>query len=110
MTPEPLDVGVRYLPPVDVQAAELGTAVQDGKYLTGIKETIGVEGAFEPLLVLEIILGEDFVHEIALFDSDAMLAGEHATHLDTEAEDFGPELLRFFKRARFVCIVKDQWM
>jgi len=71
-------------PAVNVQATKLGAAVQFRKNLTGIEQALRIEGAFDPLLLVEIDLGKHRAHEIALFHADAVLACEYAADLDAE--------------------------
>ena len=65
-----------------VHTAQLGTAMQLRKHFSGIEQALGIECAFEPLLLGEIGFREHCGHEIPLFDSHAVLAGENAPHLD----------------------------
>jgi hypothetical protein len=71
---EPRQLGVRELAAVNVHAAELGAAVELRKDFARVQDLGGVEGAFHALLLLEIVLVEHRVHEIALLDADAVLA------------------------------------
>ena len=50
------------------------------------------------------------MHQVALFDADAMFAGQTAAHLDAEFKDLGPEFLTQLQIARFVGIKQDQRM
>src|SRR5262249_51172951 len=84
---EPRDVRKRHPAGVDMHAAELGTAVQRREHLAGIEQPALVESALEPLLLVEIGLGKHRRHQVALLHPDAVLAGKHAAHLDTELED-----------------------
>src|SRR5258708_25732014 len=95
---------------MDVDAAELGAAMELREDLAGIEQPVGVEGAFEAQLLVEIDLVEHDRHEIALLDADAVLAGEDAADLDAEAQDIGAERLGALELARLVGIVKDQRM
>ena len=79
-----------------------------GKTLPGIEQAAVVEGAFEPLLLGEIGLGEHRRHQVALLHADAMLAGEHAADLDAELEDIRAECLRSLELARLVGVVENQ--
>src|SRR5262249_44074429 len=58
-----------------VQAAELGAAMQRREHLAGIEQALVVEGAFEPLLLVEIGLREHRRHQVAFLHPDAVLAG-----------------------------------
>ena len=81
-----------------------------GNTLPGLSRPLGVERAFEPLLLVEVVLGEHHRHQVALLDADAVLAGQHAADLDAELEDFGAELLGLLQLARLVGVVEDQRM
>ena len=81
-----------------------------GKTFPGLNRPSVVEGAFEPLLLVEIGLGKHRRHQIALFDADAMLAGEHAADLDAEPQNIGAELFGALELARLVGVVEDQRM
>src|SRR4051812_22868243 len=91
-----------------MQPTEFGAAVQLGKYLARVEQTFAVKGAFQALLLIEIDLAEHRWHQIALLDTDAMLAGQNTADLDAEFEDLGAELLGLFELAGLVGIVKDQ--
>ena len=80
------------------------------KHLAGIEQALGVEGAFQPLLLVEIDLGEHHRHQVALLDADAVLAGQHAADLDAELEDLGAELLGAVEFAGLVGVVEDERM
>src|SRR5476651_828683 len=83
----------RQLPAVHMHAAEFGAAVQGRKHLAGIEQALGIEGAFQPLLLVEVDLAEHFRHQVALLDADAMLAGEHAAEFNTTTQDIRAESL-----------------
>ena len=53
-----------------------------GNTFPGLSRLVRIEGAFQPLLLVEIDLVEHRVHQVALFHADAMLAGQHAADLD----------------------------
>ena len=80
------------------------------EHLAGIEQALVVEGAFDALLLVEIDLGKHHRHQIALFDADAVLAGEHAADLDAQPQDIGAELLGAFELAGIVGVVEDQRM
>ena len=69
---------------MDMHATQFGAAVQGWKYLAGIEQALRVEGAFQPLLLVEIDLAEHFRHQVALLDADAMFAGKDAAEFDTD--------------------------
>ncbi len=93
---------------VHVHPAQLGAAVQLGEDLARVEDLGRVEGAFDPLLLGEVVLVEHGLHQVALLDADAMLAGEHAADLDAEPEDVGAERLGRLDLARDVRVVEDQ--
>src|SRR5947209_1826674 len=84
---EPRQLGEGKLAGVDVHAAELSTAMQRWKHLAWIEQTLGVEGAFQPLLLVEIDLAEHFPHQVALLDADAVLAGQDAAEFNADPQD-----------------------
>src|SRR5262245_59673784 len=105
---ESRDIRKRHAAGVNMQAPKLGAAVQRRENLAGIEQAALVEGAFEPLLMLEIGIREHRRHRIALLDPDTVLAGEHAPHLDAVLEDVGPEAFRLLELARLVAIVENE--
>ncbi len=95
---------------MDVHAAELGAAVQGRKHFSRIEQPLRVEGAFQALLLVQINLAEHLAHEVALFDADAMFAGQHAAEFDAAAQDVGTERLGSLDLAGLVGVVEDQGM
>src|ERR1700722_7568417 len=51
-------VGKRELAAVHVHAAEFGAAMQGRKYFPRVEQPLRVEGAFQPLLLVEVDLAE----------------------------------------------------
>src|SRR5690606_30364047 len=90
---EPRDIRERHLPAADVHPAELRATMQRREDLAGIEELLRVEGTLQPLLLLEVVLGEHGGHQVSLLDPDAVLAGEHAADFGAEAQDVAAELL-----------------
>ena len=80
------------------------------EHLAGIEQPVGIEGAFQPLLLGQIDLVEHLRHQVALLDAHAVLAGQHAADLDAEAQDVGAERLGPLQLARLVGVVEDQRM
>src|ERR1044072_2948225 len=107
---ESWNIRERHAPGMHMHAAELGAAVQRWKHLAGVEQSLGVEGAFEPLLLVEVALGKPARHQGSFLDADTVLAGEHAADLDAELEDLGAELLGALQFARLVGIIEDQRM
>src|SRR6266508_5916712 len=90
MQSEPRDIRERQLAAADMDAAEFGAPVQGRKYLAGIEQAFLVEGAFEPLLRIQIGLVEHDRHQVALFDADAMFTGEPAADSNAQFQYLGP--------------------
>src|SRR5882757_2799933 len=88
---EPRKVGKRQSAAMDMDAAEFGAAMQRRKHFSGIEQTLRVERAFQPLLLVEVDLREHLAHQVALLDADAMFTGEHAAELDAGPQDVGAE-------------------
>src|SRR5438874_5181400 len=107
---EPRQVGKRELAAMHMDAAEFGAAVQRRKHFSGVEQALRVEGAFQPLLLVEVYFRKHLAHQVALLDADAVFAGEHAAELDTSAQDVGAEGLRPLDLAGLVGIVEDQGM
>src|SRR5262249_6435692 len=105
---EPRQIGEARLAAVDVDAPQLGAAVQRREDLARVEQRIGVEHALHPLLLGQIRLVEHCRHEIALLDADPMLAGEHAAYLDAKLQDVRAERLRAFELAGIVRVVEDE--
>src|SRR5207248_11717595 len=107
---EPRQVGKRELAAMHMDAAEFGAAMQGRKHFSGIEQALRVEGAFQPLLLVEIDLRKHLAHQIALFDADAVLAGQNAAEFDAAAQDVGAKSLGAFHLAGLVGVVEDQRM
>jgi hypothetical protein len=60
------EVGEGELAAVDVHAAELGTTVQLGKNFSRIQDLGRVEGAFDALLLVQVVLVEHHQNQVAL--------------------------------------------
>src|SRR5262250_2904217 len=105
---EPRNIRKRHPPGVHVHAPELGAAVQRRKHLARVEQALVVEGAFEPLLLLEVSLGEHGRHQVALFHAHPVLAGEHAAYFDAKLEDVRAKLFRPLELARLVGVVKNE--
>ena len=76
---EPRQFGEAHLPAVDMHAIELGAAAELREHLAGVQQSIRVERAFQPLLLLHVGLGEHGRHQVALFDPDPVLPGQDIT-------------------------------
>src|SRR5262249_51491361 len=105
---KPRQLRERHLAAMDVHTAELGTAVQHREHLAGVEEPVGIEGAFEPLLLRQLALAEHRAHEVALLDADAVLARKDAAHRDAELQDVAAESLGALELARLVGVVEDE--
>ncbi len=93
-----------------MHAAHFGAAVQLRENLAGIQEPLVVEGTFHAKLLIEIRLREHRRHEIALLDTHAVFAGEHAADLDAEAKNVVAEIFRALEFAFLVRIIKNERM
>ena len=60
---------------LNVNASELCAPMQGREHLAGIKLLGGIERAFDPLLLVEVYLGEHLAHEIAFLHAHTMLTG-----------------------------------
>src|SRR5258708_38576137 len=105
---KPREFGESELAAMHVHAAEFGAAMQGWKHLAGIEQAMRVEGAFQPLLLVEIDLAEHLRHQVALFDADAMFAGQYAAELDAAAQDIRAEGFGLVHLAGLVGVVQDQ--
>src|SRR5206468_8514951 len=93
---------------VYMETAELGAAVQLRKHLARIEQAVGIEGAFQALLMREVALVEHRTHQVALFDPDPVLAGQDATHFDRKLEDIRAKSLGPLDLVGLVGIVKNE--
>src|SRR5215831_3921011 len=107
---KPRNIRKRKVPAAHVHAAQFGAPRQRRENLAGIEEPLVVEGAFEALLLVEIRLREHNRHKVALFNPDAVLAGEHPTDLDAQFEDVGSESLGTLQFARLIGVVENERM
>src|SRR5690348_5777550 len=105
---EPRQVRERQASAADMHRAQLRAAMQGREYLAGIEQLMLVERAFEAHLLGEVDLVEHRRHQVALFDPDAVLAGQHAADLDAQFQDLGAESLGGLELARLVGIVEDE--
>ena len=87
MSSESRQVRERQPAAVHMNAAEFGAAVQRRKHLARIEKTLGVERAFQPLLLAEIGLAEHVRHQIPLLNAAAMLAGQDAAQFDAASQN-----------------------
>ena len=93
-----------------MDTAKFGAPVQCRKDLARIQQAIRIEGAFEALLLLEVILVEHRTHKVTLLNSNAVLARQNAADLDAKLEDFAPELFCLLQFTGVVGIIEDQRM
>jgi hypothetical protein len=82
--------------------------VRPREYLAGIEQRLVVEGALDAFLLGQVGLVEHGRHQVPLLGADAVLAGQHATHLDAQAQDVGAEGLRLLQVARHVGVEQDE--
>src|SRR5690606_8322232 len=103
---ESRQLGMRELASMHMHPTELGTAMQLRKHLARIEKPLGIERAFDALLLLQVLFAEHRAHEVALLDADPMLAGKDPADLDAEPQDVGPERLGALQLARVVGVVE----
>ena len=92
---------------MDMKTTELGTATELWKHLAGVEQTVGVECAFQALLMREVALIEHRSHQVAFFDADTVLTGQHAADFDAELEDIGPKGLGSLDLVGPIGIIQD---
>src|SRR5262249_2543188 len=101
-------VGERQPAGMDMETAEFGAAVQLRKHFSRIEQTIRIESTFQALLVREIALVEHRAHKIALFNADAVLAGQYTADFDAEPQDIRAKGLGALDFVGLVGIVKNE--
>ena len=98
---------MRQLSLMDMQTSKFGATVKLREHLARVQKMPRVEGAFQALLLLQVVLGELDGHQVAFLDTHAVLASQHAAHLHTAAQDVGAEFLGTLKLAGLVRIKQD---
>ena len=93
-----------------VHATELGAAMKLRKHFARIHQRSRIKRTLHMLLLFQIRFIEHHRHQVALLDTDTMLACQHAADLDAQAKNVSPELLCTLKLPRLVGIVKHQRM
>ena len=78
-----------------------------GSTLPGLARPVGVERTSQPPLRLEVDLAEHQRHEVALFETDAVLAGQHSPGRDRHPDDLFAGRVDAIHDARFA-LVEDQ--
>jgi prevent-host-death family protein len=79
---KPRQVGESHLAAGDVEAAELGAAVELRENLARVEDLGWVERALHALLLVQIVLVEHHRHQVAVLDADAVLAGRRGVSGD----------------------------
>src|SRR5262249_61020481 len=69
---------------------DLDAGLLGGEDLPGIAESPRIEGGLEASHQVEVSHREDERHEVGLLQADAVLAGDRAADLGTDAHDLGP--------------------
>ena len=69
---------------MDHDAAQLGAAAELGEDLAGVQQVVRIEGTFQAHLLIEVDFGELHAHQVALLNTDTVLAGQHAAHAHAE--------------------------
>jgi len=93
---------------MDMKTTELGAAAELRKYLAGVKQTVGIECAFQALLMREVALIEHRSHQVAFFDADTVLTGQHAADLDAELQYIGSKSLGSLDLFGPIGIIQDE--
>src|SRR5258707_13380509 len=83
---EAWQVGKRDLARMHMHSAEFSATAELRKHLARIEQAVRIEGAFQPLLLIEVDLVEHRVHEIALLENDPLLPCQNAANVNTEPE------------------------
>src|SRR5262249_42299683 len=105
---EPRQLGMAERAAMDMDAPQFGAAVELREDLAGIEEAVGVEGAFQALLLRQIDLIEHRAHEITLLDAHSVLAGPPPADLDAELQNVGAERLGALELARRIGVIEDE--
>ena len=95
---------------MDMHMAKLGAAVQRREDLAGVEPMRRVEGAFDPLLLFQIDFGKHLAHQVAFFDTNPMLAGQHPANLDAQLQNVRTKFLGTFDLTVNGCIIQDERM
>src|SRR3984893_14148089 len=93
-----------------MKTTELGATMQLRKYLARVEQAVGIECAFQALLMRQVAFVKHRPHQVTLFDADPVLASQDAADLDTEPEDIGAKGLGTLDLIGLVGVVKNQWV
>src|SRR3546814_5393303 len=93
---------------MDMYASQLGAAVKCRKDLTRLEQQFGVESTFQPLLLLKVGFAEHFGHQVPLFHSDSMFAGEDLAHFAAPLQNVVPDGLGASQLVGFVRTTSDE--
>src|SRR5215469_13020557 len=91
-----------------MHASEFRAAVQRRKHLAGIEQALVVEGAFEPLLLIEIGFREHRRHKVPFFTPTPVSAGHTPATSAANPKNIGAELLGALELARLVGVIKNK--
>ena len=81
--------------------------MQVREHLARIEQVVGIKRAFQPLLLFRSFFSELDVHQIALFNTDAMLSGQNTTHFHTAAKNVSAKILGPFQFTGLVRIKQN---
>src|SRR5258708_37687416 len=91
-----------------MKTTELGAAMQLRKYLARVEQAVGIECAFQALLMRQVAFVKHHPHQVAFFDANPVLASQDAADLDAEPEDIGAKGLGTLDLIGLVGVVKNQ--
>ena len=92
-----------------MKTTELGAAMQLRKYLARVEQAVGIECAFQALLMRQVAFVTHRPHQVALFDANPVLASQNPADRDTEpAEDICAKGLGTLDLVGLVGVVKNQ--
>jgi len=95
---------------MNMHGPQFSAAMKLGKDLAGIEKMFVIEGAFDPDLIGEIDFIEHCRHQIAFFDTNTMLTGEHTTNLYAKAQNIGAKRFGAFEFALTIGVIKNDRM
>ena len=86
------------------------SAASSGNTLLGFSSQPGSKARLDAALLLKFMRVELHRHQVALFDADAVLAGQAAADFDAQFQDVGAEVFRLVEAGRVVGVEHDQRM
>ena len=93
-----------------MHAAKFGAAMQNRKYFARVKPALGIECAFQALLLTQVSVAELDGHQITLFHADTVFARQHAPYLYAHAQNIRAKFLCPFQFPRRIRVIQYQGM